>query len=224
VTPRKVCNDYSVVINKYRCFVAMKTPATKLEQTIRLVKQQGTIRPRDLVTRRIPTDYLNRLYRRGIIKRVSRGVYAWPDAEPTENHSLVQVARAAPQGVICLLSALQFHGLTTQLPHEVWLALPSKAWVPKLDAPRLRVLRFSGDSLTKMIQTHAVENVAVRIYSPAKTVVDCFKFRNTVGLDVALEALRDYLRLKKGTMDELWTAATICRMTNVMRPYLEAIV
>jgi predicted transcriptional regulator of viral defense system len=202
----------------------VKSNATKLDQAIRLVKAQGTLRPRDLVAHKIPTNYLDRLVRRGIIERVSRGVYMSPDAEPTENHSLAQVARAAPNGVICLLSALQFHEMGTQLPHEVWLALPSKAWVPKLRSPRIRVLRFSGDSLTELIQTHTIEKVTVRIYSPAKTVADCFKFRNTVGLDVALEALRDYRRLKKGTMDELWAAAKFCRMTNVMRPYLEAVV
>jgi predicted transcriptional regulator of viral defense system len=200
------------------------TSATKLEQAIRLVKNRGSLRPRDLIAHGIPADYLDRLHRRGIVERTSYGVYAWPNADITEHHSMVEVAQAAPRGVMCLLTALQFHGLTTQLPHEVWVAFPNKAWVPQLTYPQLRVLRFSGVALTSMIQTHTLETVPVRIYSPAKTVADCFKFRNTVGLDVAMEALRDYWRLKKGTMDELWAAAKVCRMTNVMRPYIEAVV
>lgn len=198
--------------------------ATKLQKTIRLVKKRGTIRPRDLVALDIPADYLDRLRRRGLVERVSRGVYASPDAEVTEHHSLAEVARAVPAGVICLISALQFHGLTTQVAHEVWVALPNKAWAPKVKSPKLRVVRFSGPALEDMIEVHTLEKVAVRIYSPAKTVADCFKFRNTVGLDVAIEALRDCWRKKQATMDQLWAAAKVCRMANVMRPYIESLV
>ena len=202
----------------------MATTATKLQKTIRLVKKRGTIRPRDLVALDIPADYLDRLRRRGLVERVSRGVYASPDAEVTEHHSLAEVARSVPAGVICLISALQFHGLTTQVAHEVWVALPNKAWVPKVKSPKLRVVRFSGPAMEDMIEEHTLEKVAVRIYSPAKTVADCFKFRNTVGLDVAIEALRDCWRKKKATMDQLWAAAKVCRMANVMRPYIESLV
>lgn len=202
----------------------MSAPATKVQKTIRLVKKRGTLRPRDLVAHDIPADYLDRLHRRGLIERVSRGVYTSLDAEVTEHHSLVHVARAVPSGVICLVSALQFHGLTTQTPHEVWVALPNKAWVPKVESPRLRVVRFSGPALKELVEEHTLEKVTVRIYSPAKTVADCFKFRNTVGLDVAIEALRDCWRKKKATMDELVAAAKVCRMANVMRPYIESLV
>lgn len=202
----------------------MATTATKLQRTIRLVKKRGTLRPRDLVSLDIPADYLDRLHRRGLVERVARGVYASPDAEVTEHHSLAEVARAAPAGVICLISALQFHGLTTQVAHEVWVALPNKGWVPKVKSPKLRVVRFSGPALEDLVEEHTLEKVAVRIYSPAKTVADCFKFRNTVGLDVAIEALRDCWRKKKATMDQLWAAAKVCRMANVMRPYIESLV
>lgn len=198
--------------------------ATKIDAALRLAKKQGTIRPRDLAEHGIPPDYLDRLYRRGLLDRVSRGVYAWPDAEVTEHHSLAEASRQVPRGVVCLLSALRFHGLTTQSPHEVWLALPPKAWSPRVKYPRLRIMRFSGKALTHMVEEHSVDGVRVKVYGPAKTVADCFKFRNKVGLDVALEALRDCWRARRATMDELWAAARVCRMANVMRPYLESLV
>jgi predicted transcriptional regulator of viral defense system len=197
---------------------------TKLQKVIRLVKRRGSVRPRDLVAEDLPADYLDRLRRRGVVERVARGVYAWPDADVTEQHSLAAASLAVPNGVVCLLSALQFHRLTTQTPHEVWVALPNKAWTPRVKAPKLRVVRFSGPALTRMVEEHTLEKVRVRVYSPAKTVADCFKFRNTVGLDVAIEALRDCWRMKKATIDELWEAAQVCRMANVMRPYIESLV
>ena len=196
---------------------------TKIEQTIRLARERGVLRPRDLAAHGIPADYLDRLHRRGVVERVGRGVYAWPDADVTEHHSLAEAARIVPAGVVCLLSALQFHGLTTQAPREVWVAIANKAWAPRSKSPKLRICRFSGDALTAMVEEHVLEKVAVRVYSPAKTVADCFKFRNAVGLDVALEALRDCWRHKRATMDELWAAADVCRMRNVMRPYLESL-
>jgi predicted transcriptional regulator of viral defense system len=182
------------------------------------------VRPRDLAEWDIPPDYLDRLYRRGLVERVARGLYAWPGADVGEHHSLAEAARQVPRGVVCLLSALRFHGLTTQAPHEVWLALPPRAWSPRVRHPRLRLVRFSGRALTEMVEEHAVEGVLVRVYGVAKTVADCFKFRNKVGLDVALEALRDCWRSRRATMDELWQAARVCRMANVMRPYLESLV
>ena len=120
-------------------------------------------------------------------------------------------------------SALRFHRLTTQSPREVWLTLPSKAWVPRLEYPKLRIIRAGGPALTAMVEEHRIEGVAVKIYAPAKTVADCFKHRSKVGLDVALEALRDAFRGRQATMDELWAAAHVCRMQNVMRPYLESL-
>src|SRR5690606_12755497 len=138
--------------------------------------------------------------------------------------SLVEACRRVPRGAVCLLSALQFHGLTTPAPFEVWMAIDESARQPRGDSPSLRIVRFSGAALTYGVQEYVVEGVTVRVYSPAKTVADCFKYRNKIGIDVAIEALRDCLRQRKATADELWQAAKVCRMTNVMRPYLEATV
>ncbi len=201
----------------------MAPTVTKMDATLALLRERGTLRPRELAAVGIPADYLDRLHRRGEAERVSRGLYALPDAEVSEHHSLAAAARQVPKGVVCLLSALRFHGLTTQSPAAVWLAVPNKAWVPDVKSPRLRVFRYSGAALTAMVEEHAVEKVTVRVYSPAKTVADCFKFRNAVGLDVAIEALRDCWRQRRTTMDDLWTAAAACRMSNVMRPYLESV-
>jgi predicted transcriptional regulator of viral defense system len=138
-------------------------------------------------------------------------------------HQLAEVAARSPQGVFCLLTALRFHQLTTQSPHEVWLAIPNKAHAPKLDYPPLRIVRFSGPSLTEGIESHTVDGTLIRVYSVAKTVADCFKYRNKIGLDVALEALRECRREKRASNDELWRYARLCRVANVMRPYLESI-
>lgn len=197
---------------------------SKMEAALRLVRERGTVRPRDLTARGIPADYLDRLYRRGLVERSGRGLYAWPDADVTENHSLAEAARKVSRGVVCLLSALRFHGLTTQAPYEVWVAIEPKAWAPKVDSPKVRLLRFSGAAFTGMVEVHEIEGVPVRVYGPAKTVADCFKYRNKVGIDVAIEALRDCWRGQRATMDDLWAAARACRMTNVMRPYLESLV
>jgi predicted transcriptional regulator of viral defense system len=202
----------------------MPTPHSKTEQALRLVRQHGTLRPRDLAGQDIPRDYLDRLRRRGLVERIGRGLYACVDSEPSEHRSLVEAARQVPQGVICLLSALRYHELTTQDPHEVWIALPPKAWKPRVQQPALRIVRFSGAALSTGVERHRIEGADIPIYGVAKTVADCFKYRNKIGLDVALEALRDCWRQKRCTMDELWQAARACRMTNVMRPYLEGLV
>jgi predicted transcriptional regulator of viral defense system len=146
------------------------------------------------------------------------------DAELDRNHSLAEACKRVPHGVVCLLSALQFHELTTQAPFEVWLALGEKARLPRVEYPPLRIFRFSGPALTTGVEEHRVEGVPVKVYGPAKTVADCFKYRNKVGLDVALEALRDCWRQRRATMDEIWRAAQVCRVANVMRPYLESLV
>jgi predicted transcriptional regulator of viral defense system len=128
-----------------------------------------------------------------------------------------------PRGVVCLLSALRFHELTTQQPFEVWLAIGIKSWKPEVASPPVRIVRFSETALNFGVEQHAIEKIPVRVYSAAKTVSDCFKYRNKIGVDVALEALRDCMSQRKATVDELWEAAKVCRMTNVMRPYLEAV-
>jgi predicted transcriptional regulator of viral defense system len=198
-------------------------PTTKRDQILKLFQKTTVLRPRDVEAAGISRTYLNKLHSQGVLERSGRGLYVLADGEPTEQRSLVEATRRVPHGVVCLLSALQFHGLTTQIPFEVWLALARKARRPQAGAPAMRVVHFSGMTLAYSVQEHTLEGVRVRIYSPAKTVADCFKFRNKVGIDVAIEALRDCLAKKKATIDQLWEAAKICRMTNVMRPYLEAI-
>lgn len=189
-----------------------------------LAREKGILRPRDLQLRGLPADYLWRLYRKDKLEKVGRGLYAFPDADISEHHSLVEAALRVPHGVICLLSALRFHELTTQSPFEVWMAIEVKARRPKEKIIPLRIARFSGEALTAGVETRLVESIEVRVYNPAKTVADCFKYRNKIGLDVAMEALRDCWRKKLATADELWRYAEICRVARVMRPYLESLV
>lgn len=193
-------------------------------QILALAQTIGVLRPRDLVTHGIPPIYLSRLVAQGLLMRAGRGLYMLPNAPVTEYHTLTEAAKRVPQAVVCLLSALRFHGLTTQLPFQVWLAIENKAWQPHVTDLPLRFVRFSGEAFTAGIEVHAIEGVTIRVYTPAKTVADCFKYRHKIGLDVALEALRDGLRQRTFTVDSLWRAAKICRVTNVMKPYLEAMV
>lgn len=192
------------------------------ERLVELTRSRGVIRAADLEEFAIPRVYLTRLVANGVLERSSRGLYVLAGADVTENHSLAEASRRIPHGVVCLLSALQFHGLTTQFPFEVWLAIDRKARLPKVEYPPLHIVRFSGPDLTSGVVAHQVEGVAVKVTDPARTVADCFAYRNKIGIDVALEALRDCLRKKKASADDLHRAATSRRMANVMRPYLEA--
>lgn len=182
----------------------------------------GLVRPRDLVSQRVTRTEIGRLTRDGRLRRLGRGLYGAPHAELTEHHSLAEAAKRVPNGVVCLLSALRFHGLTTQNPFEVWIAIGHKARRPRATDPPLRVVHMSGPHATAGIETHSIEGVSVRVFSAAKTVVDCFRFRNKIGLDVALEALRDYKRHHRGGMDAIWHFATVGRVSQVMQPYVEA--
>lgn len=171
----------------------------------------------------IPREYLLRLMRRGVLERSGRGLYRLADAPVTEHHSLAEVAKRLPHSTVCLLSALAFHEITTQNPAEVWIALPAGSRTPRASGPQLRVVRFTGRALTEGREVHRIEGVAVGIYSPAKTVADCFKFRSKIGLDVALEALRECVGQRKATIREIHQFARICRVARVMQPYLEAL-
>jgi predicted transcriptional regulator of viral defense system len=195
----------------------------KSKALLDLARKQGVLRSSDLVSRGIPREYLSRFHREGVLERVSRGVYYLPETDLTEHHSLAEAAKIISKGVVCLLSALRFHELTTQSPFEVWIALDPKAHRTVSGAPPLHIVRFSGSALTSGVEEHLIEGVKVRIYSPAKTVADCFKYRNKIGLDVALEALRDYWKSERASADELWKYAKTCRVANVMRPYMEAL-
>ena len=196
---------------------------SKISQALNLAQETGVIRARDLAPYGIPRAYLARLCQAGKLQRLGRGLYMLANSAITTNHSLAEVAKRVPHGVICLLSALRFHGVTTQAPFEVWMAIDNKARAPSTQDTPLRIVRFSGEALRAGIETHTIDGVPTQIYCLAKTVADCFKYRNKIGLDVAVEALRESWRAHKFTMDELWRYATICRVANVMRPYLETL-
>jgi len=158
------------------------------------------------------------------VERAARGVYLAPMASRSAHRDLLVVATRAPKGVFCLLSALAFHGLTTEMPHEVWLAVGLKARTPAVDTPPIRLVRLSEGPLTAGVEIHVEHGVSLRVFAPAKTVADCFKFRSKVGVDVAVAALRDGWAQKRFTIDELWRFARVCRVTAVMRPYLGVLV
>jgi predicted transcriptional regulator of viral defense system len=200
----------------------MISQASKRQQALALLRSQAMLRPADLKRRGLSPDYLLDFKRRGLAEAVARGTYVFIAHVPTENHSNAVVAKRVPNGVICLISALSFHRLTTQIPHQVWLAIDQKAWPPRLDYPPIRLVRFSGEALTAGIEEHLVEGVRLRVYSVAKTIADLFKFRSKVGLDVAMEALRDGLKAHRTTRDEIMRYARICRVANVMKPYMES--
>lgn len=193
------------------------------QQILNLARNNGFIRPRDIAGFGLHRISLSRLVAQGRLVRVNRGLYAIPDRPVSEHHSIVEVACKYPQSVACLLSALRLHNLTTQAPFEVWLAIPNKARAPRLDYPPLRIVRLSGTLLGEGIEETVIEGIPVRVTNVARTIVDCFKFRNKIGLDVALDALHEGWRDKRVGMDELWRLATLCRVANVMRPYMESL-
>lgn len=185
--------------------------------------QSSTVtRARDLAARGVTGRRLEALQASGELVQLARGLYVDADAKPTAHRSLVEAAVAVPRGVVCLLSALRFHGIGTQSPHEVWLAIDVKAWRPRVALP-LHIVRFSGPALTYGVEQHRLEGVDVPVTSVSKTVADCFKYRNKLGIDVAVEALRGTMRERRATVDALLGAAHVCRVANVMRPYLEAL-
>ena len=194
------------------------------DRAVELARRRGILTSREATRKGIHSQVLTRLVSDGVLDRVARGQYRLPDAPIGEHHALALVASAVPAGVICLLSALAFHGIGTQMPLRVWVAIDRRARGPTVDWPPLRVVRFGGEALTSGVEVHHVEGVAVRVFAPAKTVADLFKYRNKVGLDVALEALRDVWSRNLATIDELHRYARVCRVERVMRPYLEATV
>lgn len=197
---------------------------TDRERLLRLAHPRRILTTREVVERGIHRQLLSRLVREGVLERIERGCYQLAEGQVTEHHGLAVAAAAVPHGVICLLSALAFHGLGTQLPAEVWMALDRRARRPALRHPPLRIVRFGGAALSEGVENHVIEGQSVRIYRVAKTLADTFKYRNKIGLEVALEALREAWRERRFSMDELDRFARICRVERVMRPYLEALV
>ena len=189
----------------------------------KLAQSKALLRPNDAVALGYSRLYLSQLAAKGVIRKVSRGLYALPERKESEFSSLAEIASKHPQTLVCLLTALSFHGLTTQAPFEVWIAIGNKARAPQMSYPPLHIARFSGTALTEGVEVHNIEGVPVKITNVAKTVADCFKYRNKIGLDVALEALKEAWQAKRVSMDELWQYGQVCRVQNVMRPYLEGL-
>lgn len=196
---------------------------SKSNQLLSLASKKQIIRSGDAYALGIPRIYLPRLVRKGLLTKVSRGLYRSKTSPVTEHLSLIEASYKVPKGVLCLLSALRFHKFTTQSPHQIWIAIGVKAWAPRITSPPIRFVRMSGKALHSGMKEYPVRGGSLKVYTPAKTVADCFKFRNKIGIDIAMEALKECHRLKKATMDELWAAAKVCRVANVMRPYMESL-
>jgi predicted transcriptional regulator of viral defense system len=196
---------------------------TAMERVLEHAGRHSVIRAKDLDGLGIPRNYLGRLTRAGKLEKIGRGLYSSPEASATEHRTLLEVCKKVPHAVVCLSSALRFHELTTENPFEVWIALKRGTWTPRAGYPPIRVVRFSGQSFDFGVAEYSVEGGNIRVYTPAKTVADCFKFKSKVGTDLAIQALRECFRQKKASMDELWTAAKVCRVANVMRPYMESL-
>ena len=180
-------------------------------------------RPRDLEQFGISFKRLQRLVSQGTVEKLGDGLYRLTEVEATELETIAMVASAVPSAIVCLLTALRVHEIGTQSPHEVWIALDRKSRKPRRVPTMLRIVRFSGAMLTYGVIKRPILGVPVSITSPARTVVDCFRYRNKVGIDVAMEALRDTVRARKATVDEIWRAAEVCRIGSIMKPYMEAL-
>ncbi|WP_211454258.1 type IV toxin-antitoxin system AbiEi family antitoxin domain-containing protein [Collimonas antrihumi] len=196
---------------------------THTQRVLDLLRQKGMLRPSDLDGIGAPRVVLTRMTANGQLEKAGRGLYRLPDSQGSEHESLAAIATKVPQAVFCLLTALQFHELTTQLPRQVWIAMPRGSHAPKIDYPPIKMVQYAGEAYSEGIEVLERDQVALRVYCVAKTIADCFKHRNKIGLDVALEALKEARSQKKASADDLWRYAKICRVANVMRPYLEVI-
>ena len=194
------------------------------ERLLEIAGEKKLIKPKDLTAEKIPTVYLSRLIKQGKLMQVGYGLYTLPETRFDENQSLLEVQHLVPNGVFCLLTALQFHNLTTQNPFQVWFAVDRNATVPRIRSIQNRIFRMSSEMFGAGIEEHQVEGGTIRVYSPAKTVADCFKYRNKIGLDVAMEVLRDAWRKRLITMDELWQFAETNRVSKVMLPFSQMLV
>ena len=197
--------------------------ATQEQQVLSLVRAHKLLRARDVSQHGLPTIALTRLVQAGKLERVARGLYGLPGTKTSEHRSLAEVAARVPKGVVCLVSALRVHEIGTQAPFEVWIAIPQHMVTPRLDQPAIRVVRMSDAALADGVEHHEIDGIDVPVFDAGRTVVDCFRFRNKIGMDVALEALREGWSQRKFTLDDLWRHATRGRVANVMRPYIEAI-
>lgn len=199
------------------------SPNTHNQRVLDLASHKGLLRASDLDAIHAPRVVLTRLTAAGLLEKVGRGLYRIPEYQGSEHETLVTVATKVPQAVFCLLTALQFHELTTQLPRQIWIAMPRGSHAPRLDYPPIKMVQFTGEAYTAGVEEGERDGVKLRVYGVAKTVADCFKHRNKIGLDVALEALKDARARNKASVDDIWRFAKVCRVANVIRPYLESI-
>ncbi len=204
--------------------MAKMTEQDKFEKARSIFRQHdGILKMSEAVQTGIHRKMLYTMLDNGVIEKLDRGLYRLSELPPLGNLDLVSVARKVPTGVICLISALSFYEITTQIPHEVYIALKRGTETPRIKHPPVRVFRFTGDAFTEGVETPMVDGVKLHIYSPEKTLADCFKFRNKIGLDTAIEAVKFYRDKKRVKVDELMRYARICRVEKVMRPYMEAL-
>ena len=203
----------------------MKAASNTTESTIlQMARKTGVVRAREIREAGLHPEYLRKLCKSGQLIRTGRGLYVLADGDFTEHHSIAEASKRVPHGIVCLLSALSYYEIGTQNPHQIWMAIDRAMRKPKVDYPPIRIFRFSGPSLKEGIEEKKIEGVSVQVYNPAKTVADCFKYRNKVGIDVAIEALKECWRSRRCEIDELIYYAKICRVRNIMQPYMEAIV
>lgn len=196
---------------------------TQGEQVLALARSTPLLRAKDVAALSLPTIILIRLVQNGRLRRVAQGVYARPDRPLSDDLLLAVVALRVPRGVVCLLSALRVHGLGTQAPHQVWLAIPQNSPTPRVERPTLRPVRMSGPALTEGVESTRIYGMDVPVFNAAKTIADCFKYRNKIGIDIAMAALRQGWAQRKVSMAELSHYADIDRVSNVMRPYMESV-
>ena len=200
------------------------TPTKQRDIVLCLCRQRGLVRMRDLRNAGVGPETVARLVREGVVARVARGLYQLADAIPDPRRNLAEASALVPKGVICLTSALQFHELTLQMPSAVWIAIDRTGWKPDVEYPPIRFVRFSGHALAGGVKRHLIEGIEVPVFEPAKSIIDCFRYRNKIGLDIALEGLREGLRSGRVTPDQLWEFARTARVWSVLRPYVEAMV
>jgi predicted transcriptional regulator of viral defense system len=198
--------------------------STQRTRALDLLKTKGMLRLRDFIAEHIEPETLARLLRDKKIVRPARGLYQLPDVQIGAAHTLIEATALVPKGIVCLISALQFHTLTLQMPSKVWMAIERTAWKPAISYPPIRFVRFSGWAMTDGVERYSIQSRKISITNPARTIVDCFRYRNKIGIDIAMEGLREGIRHRKCTPDQLWQYAKKARIWTVMRPYVEAVV
>jgi predicted transcriptional regulator of viral defense system len=216
------CDETYAVVSYSRGIVTVSS--AQKTRALDLLKSRGMLRQRDFLSQDIGPETLARLVRDNQVVRPARGLYQLPDASIDASHALAEAAALIPRGIVCLVSALQFHELTLQMPSAVWMAIDRTAWKPTISYPPIRFVRFSGWGMTEGVKKYSVESREVSITDPARSIVDCFRYRNKVGIDIAMEGLREGIRRRKCTPDELWKHGKMARVWAVMRPYVEAVV